>query len=888
MKQHPFLDNSHYQNIFPSQNIPLKKKDEEWKRVNMNYAEWEGRRQYLDKLPLWDNYRLANDELIEKDYGKESPSFDLIEKLTEDSGVPDVIKNYGILSQPIATLEGEMDNFPDVFNVKGVGDIFESEKERVKTQLLKDWFMNYMNQSVEEKLMEMQEDDPDAELFQDEEQYQKAFQDQMQVMFPAKIQKYMNTEYKHVLEIWGQHELKDQFERFKLKVLRRKDFYHWLRVAQRFRHLYVGPKGLKVETLNPMFVFCRKSPNIDYVQDGDLAGFIQLLTVPAIIDRYRDLLTDEQINSLEKPYESVDKNADIQKRPDGSKIDYLHPKGVPYQTRIMSDDPKFYSLFPDTQHMHGMLNGLYLNDEERSKIDGIGNSLYITNSLQVTTAYWRSQRRIGKLKWINPITNLEEVTLIDETFDLPKGIKQIKNEKFNFDAGLNTVIWTRETEIWQGVKISNYGNINLLDEPIYLDIKPAEIQIGKLPIAGHFANNINTKPTSLVDKAKSFQWLFNVLINQTVLYVQTEILPFIVMSSGMIPTDKDWGGEDAYAKWMSVAQWLGAGVIEGGVGPNGTADNAGGQFPREINLDRSTRILSRIQLALQIKQLALDHIGISPQRMGAVKSTETATGVNQAISNSGVQTSSWFTSFFEGEKEMLQLQLDAAKFLQARGKQIDTLNKSELSLEALRLALEDESLYDLHVYVTDSQEELRNLQVARQLALENNTSQMAMSDRIKLTSATSITEIIEELKESERQELARQQQEFQLRQQELQQQGLQAQAALEQAAREKQAEIDKDIRVAIIQAMGRNQNIDVDANGNADLIEMNKLINTANQIQNNLDISNKQLELEERKHQDSMSLEERKRRDEREKNKFELALEDKKLKRDIVRGDKSK
>lgn len=887
MQQHPFLENNSG-SIFPSQNVSLKEKNsEDWQHACMNAAEFKARQQYLSKLKLYDNYRIGNNEMIKEDYdakNTENENFDVLNTLVEEMGMPDVVKNYSIIQQPISTLEGEMDNFPDVFNVRGKGDIFESEKYREQTRLLKEWMMSEIQRNVQEALFSSITSDEEADaLFGDEQKYQQAYNEQMSVMYPAQIQKYMKTEYRHVLELWGQFELKDQFERFKLKKLRRKDFYHWLRVAQRFRHLYLSGKGLQVESLNPILTFCEKSPNIDNVQDGKLAGFVELLDVPSIIDKYADEMTDEQINLLQTEWKKWWNNV---KRPDGSKVDYLSPNGVPYATPVMSTDPNFYSLFPSMMDGTSVGRGMFVSEEELSKISGTDRRLQNEDMLMVTTAYWKSQRRKGKLHWINPITNLEEIILVDESFEVPKYIKQIKNKKFNYEAGLDTLLWTRETEVWQGIKISGWYSTGFLKQPLYLAIRPADIQVGRLPIAGHFANNINTSPTSFVDNAKSWQWLFNVILNQTILWVQTEVLPFSIFSSDMIPNDKDWGGDDGFTKWLKTSAWGGAGVIDRSPDANGRQD--GGQFPREINLDRSSRILARMQMALQIRELAYEQMGVSRQRMGNITSSETATGITQATTASGVQTSSWFTSFFEGEKEILQLQLDAAKYLQSKGLQPDVANKSELSVKALQMAMENEHLYDLHVYVTDSQEELRNLNIARQLAVENNTSEMLMSDRIKLASSTSITEIVEELKESERQMIERNQQQIQLQQQQLEQQGLDSKAAREQAERHFLMEIEKDIQVALIQATGRQKEIDADNNGISDVIETTKVLNDRLNIDNANKIAQDKLALDRQKHNDTVSLANKKEQSEREKRMFEFALEQEKLKRAKVQGDKSK
>lgn len=878
MEQHPFLTESNHQ-ILPPQNVPLKVKNTDgWKKENMDALESIARLQFTEKDHLLDNYKLANGELLKKDYeGGESMEF--LDRLSEDLSLPSFMKNYDIIGQPISKMEGQMEAFPDVFTVVGKGDIFENEKIRVKTDMLQEWFMQVMNQSINAKLG--YEEDPMFDTEEEEQQYLE----QVKALTPPEIEKYMKSDYKHILVTWGQHEMKSQFERFKLKNLRNKDFKHWLRAAQRFRHLYTGPKGLKVESLNPRYTFSAKSPNIDNIQDGDYAGFIQILSIPAVIDRYGHLMTDDEINGLQRSYkERYSKNEG--KYLDGSPITHLSPYGVPYATRVNSLDPDFDNRFPDMLSSIGSTPFMFNNEEELSKIDGVGGALYNNGEyLTVTTAYWRSQRKLGKLRWINPEFGEEEILVIDETFVKPDYIKNIRNKTYETEQELNTILWTTETEIWQGIKIGNYHNDKYSTSPLYLAVQPAEIQIGKLLIGGHYHNNLNTKPTSLVDKIKPWQWFFNVLMNQVYHHLTTEIVPFAVFSSDMIPTDKDHGGENAMAKWMGLAQALGYNMADTSPGSN---QNLGGQYPKTVDLNRTAMIANRFQLAMQIKQLALEHIGFSPQSMGQVKSSETATGVTQAVNSSELQTSTIFSTFEEGEKELMQLQLEAAAFLQARGRQIDTLNSSEMSVEALRQAMDLGGLEGLRILVSNSQEELRNLQLARQLALENNTSQMMMSDRLQLSTGTNIAEIIAGLKESEKVMLQQQQQDLQMRQQELQQQGMNAEAAREQAERHLLMELANNIDVATLNALGRQRDGDQDSNGISDIIDYNNSVNASTQISNQQNIENSKLQLQREKQNNDRSIAERKILEEREARIAELKLEKLKLKRDTVRGDKSK
>lgn len=884
MRQHPFLkESNNLIGLLPSQNAPLSVKNtDKWKEECMDALESIGRQQYLDKQKLLDNYRLRNGEYVDGSVEEET-KFNVLSQIQEDLEIPDFIQPYDIIGQPMARLEGQMDSFPDVFNVKGQGDLFESEKLRVKTKLLHEYFEFKMNQSINLALQEMQEEDPDWESISPEEQQAKQEQ-VVSKMTPPEIQKYMDVDYKHILELWGQKELKDQFERFKLKQCRRVEFAHYLTAAQRYRHLYTGPKGLKVESLNSVYAFGSKSPNTEYVQDGDYAGYVQILSIPSIIDRFGHLMTDKQINDLQSPYEKPNKDKNEGRFLSGKKVGYLDPHGLPYGSTVATLDANVNRMLEEGGI--GYTPYMFASKEELSKIDGTGGFNGGHQMMVVVTAYWKSQKRVGKLTWINPELGIEEVLLVDETFVVPSYIKQIKNEKFDVNAGLNTLIWTRETEVWQGIKINNYNDSPDNGGAIYLDVKPAEIQIGKLLIGGQFANNLNTTPTSLVDKIKPYAWFHTILWNQARHFIETEILPFALFTSGMIPNDKDYGGEDGLPKWITIAQAAGIGVVEDGV--NNLGQNAGGQFPRIVDLDRGQRILVRLQLAAQVKALALELIGISPQYMGDVKASETATGIQAAQSNSSIVTSVWYTTFFECEKELLQMQLDAAKYLQARGKQIDTVGKSELSLEALRLALEDGDLYDLHIYVTDSQEELRNIQLAKQLALENNTSEMSMSDRLLLSTGTSLNEIVTGLKASEKEAIARSQQQIQLQQQQLEQQGMDAEEARNLALQMKKMELDNQLKVATINALGRQQTGDGDGDGINDILSYNKIAMTGQAQENQYNLASDKIQLEKQKENNKQSLEDKKIRQQDKKMSTDFILQKMKIDQARIQGDKSK
>lgn len=881
MQIHPFLSDRQYPYAtLPSQNIPLKKKNKKWREANMDALDIIAQTQFWQKQPLLKNYQMVNGELVNEDYlpdGAESEILDLFAEKRVETGRYE--KHYDIISQPLSALEGQLDSFPDVFHVVGKGDMIESERSKVKTQMLREWFQYQMQQNINAALPT--QDDPDKDLYAEE-----IPEEEEAPLPPKEIERYLSSDYRHILEIWAQYELEDQFERFKLKALRREEFHHLLVSAERYRHIYKDADGLKVRSENPLFVATHKSPSLKFTQDGDYTSVVRILSVAAIIDEFGHLMTDKQLDSLQTPYEDhTNKDKRLGTDINGKPIKYTSPQGIPYQTRVQTLDPIINNFYPKVKDFTNG-GGVYYTNTEMSKVNGWGGDFQaIGGMLVVLKGYWKSQLRVGKLTWNNPETGEYEVIEIDDNFVVPAYIKEIKDEKYNYIGALNTIVWTRVTQVWEGIKISNYGNDGYLSEPIYLDIKPADIQIGKLPIFGQFLNNINTKPTSFVDKIKNWQFFYNVLMNEAFHFLTTEWLPYITYDIRDVPKDKDWTTE----KWIEMAQNGDPVPIDSSPENRGGSSNTGGQYPKMVDLDRSTRIITRLNTAAAIRQLALEQVGITPQAMGQIKSTETATGIQQATTGSSNQTSSYFASFFEGEREMLQGQIDAAKYLQAQDGEFSTqVVKSDLSLQALKFSLEDGDLYDLHLYVTDSQEELRKLQMAQRLGLENNTSDLQMSDRLGMSVNSSFRDIQTKLIQSEQSAIARQQQEIQLQQQQLQQQGMNAEQALAQAERHFMIEQQVKLQVATLNALGRQQNSDVDTNGISDVLDYNKTLAILQGVENQNIFNQGKLALDQEKLSMSKSLEEKKLRDMNTQRKHEKQMKQLDLKRDTIRGDKSK
>lgn len=844
--------------ILPPQDISLKKKTDVWWKHCVDQLEWTARNQYWAKKKLSKNYRLANGEFLPEDYADpEEEDFDLLSYFSKESEYP-FAKNYDIISQPLNTLLGEMDAMPDEFDVVGRGDIFDNEKELVRKQMLDAWFVN---QAMQNAMLSLEEDGFSLEgPFESEEEYQQVqqlYQEKLSIRTPPEIEKYMKTQYRNVVEVWGSYEMKDQFERFNIKHQRNIEFFHFLVAGERHKHIFYDGSSLKTESLNPRYTFFHKNPNNEYIQDGNIAGFLEILSLPAIIDKYGHELSENDFEELSGTW---DKKYDPKKFPRtiaGKPVDFLDPLGRPYQTKMLTDDPYINQFFPKMKDASVGTN-IYMDEIERSKIDGYGGGFPygMGDMCVVVTGYWRSIEKIGKLTWINPITGLFEIREIDETFVVPSYIKVDKTKKPSEQGELNTIIWARRTVIYQGKKISNYysdPSTGSLRKPIYFSMRRADIQIGKLPIGGQLANNIGTVPTSFVDRVKNLQFLHNVAMNQGMKNMMEEIAPFVVAESNIIPDGKDWG-DNAFIKWLGIGDAYGVAPVDTSPGNNG-GGSVGNTFPKMVDLDRTQRIMTRFNIATVIRQLAWESVGITPQRLGSIKASETATGVNEAVTRSHSQTSGWFTDFFDCEKQILQMQLDAAKYLQ--GNQMEHTAqyvKSDYTMESIRIT-KDLNLYTLHLYVTNNREHARQLDFARRMAIENNTSEMAGSERLKLGTSGNLREIYISMKDAEEKMLERMQQEHQ-QQLELEQQKLeQAEQNQQQQVQMFYDKLENDLRRDFLKALGFQSDSDVNKNSISDVVEQANLFFKDFELRGKQEIAQGQLNLQQESENNKVAIE---------------------------------
>ena len=823
----------------PRQQLPLKKKLEEmdkygnskWMKDCLDSLEALGRYQFYQNLALRDNYRIVSKEFDLKHYMDSSNYYDITSAVTQEFEIPYHLKHYDIIGKAIMMLVGEYVKKPDIFFVRASDSESTNERVRVKTQLLQSYMQQEIQKEITKKLVEMGLD-PDRKEFKDEQeaqQYQEEIKQKYKELTPEGIEKYMKYDYRTSAEHWGQAVLSNDRIRFNFKELEKVEFTDMLIADRCFSHMYLTPTGYNLEYWNPINTFFHQSPEVRYVEEGDYAGRVFYMNKSQAIDRFGWRMQEEQIRML-YPKDMTDRAGNVYG-------EFFNATQFPFPAyRDYANVTTSLGYDPFNNTPVGNLPALTTEDLNT----GFPNYQFATGDLiQITEGYWRSQRRIGFLKTTDPETGEPISTMVDDNF-VPSqfGIEELKNT--SVAKGLdtqpdNTVLWTWVTHIWQGCKINANFSQSVEDRDrnaIYFDIKPCDFQFKgdytpfqpKLPICGGVFNNRNAKSNSLVDLMKPYQIAYNAFMNLAYGIAQRNNGKFFIMDARVLSNFKDWGGEQAAQKAMTIAKELGWLPID----PSSSNLAGGGQFNQFAvhDLDESDKVSRLIQLAVTFEEQGFKQIGITPQRQGQVQASETATGVTASINNSYSVTEPYFENFYNYKRRKLKMLLDLAQYVASKEKDIIlTYTTSDLGNAFIKTTGTEVMLRDLGVNVDNSQDAIQDLEFAKKIALQNNTTGLPMSALISMISLKSPKDIQKALEDAE-DKLNQQKQAEQQHQQEMQQEQIKAakdQQAQQQAFEAQQNQLDREneIRRAMISSMGFDQ--DIQGNNMIDVVEQGKL-----------------------------------------------------------------
>lgn len=862
------MDRRFLWNTMPFQMLSIEEKDEDWRKWNMDWLEYIGLRQILnDNRRILKNYHLANGVIDKTDYlinNEQNDYKDLVDVISKDTESPFSLKFYPIIPNVVNVLCGEFAKRDTRIIVKAEDEFSHNEALDFKMEQLTQILVQDAQQKMTIQQLESGVDQTS--------QLAKQQMDTAGQMAQLEV-KFKN--YRSIPEQWGQHMVEYDNNRFNLYELEARGFRDSLVCDREFWHIDVREDDYQIDLWNPLYTFYHKSPDVYYIADGNFVGQIILMSIPDVIDAYGSWMDEDQLENLKQAQSIAIRHGNV--------VDDAYR----WDTTQYWDASKPYDKQqPNSVHFEQYMGMRNLREDieglDWNRLGALDKGIVANQSLvRVTKAYWKSQRKIGHLTWVKDDgTIIQEI--VDENYKVTqkpvydKSIQQ-KQSKENLVYGEH-IDWIWENQTWRGFKIgpnntTYYQARGFGFEPIYVKIEPLPFQFkgetslcgAKLPVEGKIFSERNSVSSSLVDKMKSHQIGFNIVNNQVMDFLADEVGKVVLIDQNMIPRNSLEGSWGRYnlPKFYQVMKDYQIAAVDSSLQ---NTEATGTQFShfQQVDLSKTDQILARLKLAEYFKNEAFAVVGITPQRLGEIQASESATGTQQAVNNSYSQTEMYFEQHMNYlMPRVRQMMLEAAQFINATKPQssLTYLNRNEeniwFQIEGYKLLLTD-----YQVYAMSKANVKETLEKLRQVALQNNTAGGSLYDIAQVITAQSPSEIIEKLKEADDRiqqnqqaqqqgnlELQRQQQEFLEKQQE---------AQLSHDDFWKQRQIEADIYIAEIKAMGFAKDSDVNQNNIPDALEVDRFLHEQGHSEQDINLKERKLALDQKQHEDNTALQNKK------------------------------
>jgi len=859
----------------PLQFIPKKEKDEQWAAWNLDWLEWNGLRQIRrNARRLMKNYKLAKGIIDRTDYIVEENNEyrDIVETLTKDDTSALELKFYPIIPNVINVLVGEFAKRSTKLTYRAVDDVSYNEMLEQKRSLVEETLMADAQTKIISALI-AQGLDPNSPEAQQQLDPQK-------VKSLPEIEKFFQKDYRSMIEQWATHQHKVDVERFKMDELEERGFRDMLITDREFWHFRMMEDDYDVELWNPVISFYHKSPDNRYISQGNWVGKTDMMTPSDVIDKYGYIMTEEQMAALEAiyPIRSAAYNIGGLQN-DGSFYDAT--KSHDWNVNMPSLAYRQYTSFMGGNVLDG--------SDIITQILAEGEDYYDQGTaylLRVTTAYWKSQKKVGHLTKVSEMGEVtteiisEDYTVSDKPIYDTRLYKNKTRDNLIFGEHID---WIWINEVWGGVKIgpnipsfwgmNNPGGFT----PIYIGVDkhkigPLRFQFKgdsslygcKLPVEGAVFTDRNTRSTALLDLMKPYQIGFNIVNNQIADILVDELGTIIMLDQNTLPKHslgEDWGKGNYAKAYVAMKNFQ---MLPLDTSITNTENALNFQHFQKLDLSQTERLMSRVQLANHFKQQAYEVIGVNPQRMGQQLSQMTATGVEQATAASYAQTEVFFIQHCDYLMPRVhQMRTDLAQYYHSTkpSARLTYITEADEKV-AFQIEGTDLLMRDLNIFCSTTANHRAVLEQLKQMAIQNNTTGASIYDLGKIVQSDSIAEINTVLKMSE-QKLQQQKQEEMQQQQQMQQEQLasqekQKQMDIQAAAERDDKMIQKDITVAEIRAAGYGSMSDVNQNQMSDYMDAMKEIRATEQYQAQTDIQRQKQSDDMVKHSQKMSMEQQK------------------------------
>ena len=707
--------------IFPRQMLSYRQKGKRWRKDCVDWADkrsfvWDSsvRKSFKNKRI---NYDLYNGKIHMGDM-----SYYVNPRNTQSRFIPESIQHYPIMNDHLGVLIGEESNrrFDFVIRVSNFDAISSKEQDMIGMARQR------IIASIEEEAQS--EEDVQVKLKQ--------------------LSHELKYEYQDLREIRANYLMNHYMKELDMKLKWNIGFKDALIVGEEIYQFDIVHGEPTFEVLNPKNIHIVRSGRSSRIEDADIA-IIEAYWSPAkVLDVFYDKLKNSEVKRIEEynTVESSDGMKNIDERDEYIRTDeaFVDTGGIPIE--------------PDT------IAGSNYTDED-------GN-------IRVLKIYWKSRRKIKRIKRYHPETGEEIYELYTEDYKLKKSLGEEVQEH-----------WINEA--WEGNKIGS---------DVYVGIRPRPIQYNRISnpskchfgIIGQVYNTNQSRAVSLVDRMKPTVYLYDVMKHQLLKTLSRNYGKIALIDEAITPEGWD------IDKWMHFAKEDGIGVInsfkEGNKGA--ATGKLGGAFQtagKYLDLEVGNSIQIYINVIEYLKDSLGDLSGITEQRKGNIANRETVGGVQTAVNQSSHITQELFTIHDNVKKRCIECLIETSKIaLRGKSKKLqyisDDYANQIFSMEGDEYAEND---YGIIVDNDTSNAEI-NAKVEQLAHAAMQNQQVQFSTVVKLMKGTSLSKAMRIIETDESEAAVERAEAGKLQREQMEQAAQQEQAKVQAEFDDKQA--DRDLK----------------------------------------------------------------------------------------------
>jgi hypothetical protein len=852
--------------MMPPQFVPVADKDINFVMRTMDQIEYEGIRQVRYKANrLLKNYKMANGELDITDYVKTEGNYaEIVQQGLSDGGqMPGNLRYYSLMDTLVNVLCNEFANRYNNIEFTMVDPNSDNELWQAKHEQIDQVLLGRAYQKQYQKMLELGLTD------EDEEGQQMLSEENLRSL--PDIQKWANTTYKNELIDWATAQKQYDDKRFSMEEMERFQFRNMLITDSEYWHFRMGENDYNLEPINPILEFHRKATRNRYVSDGLWAGFFDLYTTSEVVDLFGDKMTEEQVSSLESIY-PIANSSYIQ---DGIQNDgAMYDKSQSYQWNRQGPGlamRQFTSMMQLTGMQgvndtnYGGYGGTGLSGDVVYKVLSQSEDLatnYRPYLVRVSTIYWKTMRKIGRLTKKDEVGNFEQAIVSEEYKVTDKPLYDMLNYTEKTRQSLlygEHIDWTWIPEVWGGYKIgpampNRLGLSDSVFAPMYIGVNggvPGRVPFQfkgddniygcKLPIEGAVFNEYNVRSRGFIERGAPYQVGYNMMMNLAMDMTMDEIGKIMIIDQGAIPKHslgEEWG-ENNWMKWLTMIKDTKTAPVD--TTRSNTEQPIHQNYVQVVDMSQTEMIFAKYKMADYYKFALLQTMGFSPERMAApVDKEQTATEVNQRRDSSNALTEQYFIDHCDHlMPKVHQMRTDLAQYYACTNPSIrlqyNTSDNAKviLQMDGTRLLGRDYGVF------ATTKSNMRNImQQVKQLILTDNTTDATLPDRIQVLEAENMSSIKKVLSKIEQRENGIRQSQQQMEQEQFEKEQEQMWAMHEDTQAQEMEIADKQMAneryVAEVRAAVAMGTVDLNANAQSDYMDFLKIQQGQAQAQNKM------------------------------------------------------